>query len=227
MINKIYNYPDLERIEKNGLRFYLDSLNNPVPSVTTVLSETSEKSFDLKKWKLKVGEVEAERIKNEATTIGTAVHEALEQYLYGKDWNNFNSSKEHQIAARITKKFIESGLDGIEEVWGLESGLVLDGLYAGTADCIGIFEGESSIIDFKTAKQIKKKEWITDYFLQGVAYANAHNVMFNTDIKNVVILMVDRELIFKKFTISLIEFQHFTSIWKKKLIAFDRKIDHD
>ena len=30
MINKIYNYPDLERIEKNGLRFYLDSLNNPV-----------------------------------------------------------------------------------------------------------------------------------------------------------------------------------------------------
>ena len=157
MINKIYNYPDLERIEKNGLRFYLDSLNNPVPSVTTVLSETSEKSFDLKKWKLKVGEAEAERIKNEATTIGTAVHEALEQYLYGKDWNNFNSSKEHQIAARITKKFIESGLDGIEEVWGLESGLVLDGLYAGTADCIGIFEGESTIIDFKTAKQIKKK----------------------------------------------------------------------
>ena len=105
--------------------------------------------------------------------------------------------------------------------------MVLDGLYAGTADCIGIFEGESSIIDFKTAKQIKKKEWITDYFLQGVAYANAHNVMFNTDIKNVVILMVDRELIFKKFTISLIEFQHFTSIWKKKLIAFDRKINHD
>ena len=227
MINKIYNYPDLERIEKNGLRFYLDSLNNPVPSVTTVLTETSEKSFDLEKWKLKVGEAEAERIKNEATTIGTAVHEALEQYLYGKDWNNFNSSKEHQIAARITKKFIELGLDGIEEVWGLESGLVLDGLYAGTADCIGIFEGESSIIDFKTAKQIKKKEWITDYFLQGVAYANAHNVMFNTDIKNVVILMVDRELIFKKFTISLIEFQHFTSIWKKKLIAFDRKINHD
>ncbi len=105
--------------------------------------------------------------------------------------------------------------------------MVLDGLYAGTADCIGIFEGESSIIDFKTAKQIKKKEWISDYFLQGVAYANAHNVMFNTDIKNVVILMVDRELIFKKFTISLLEFQHFTSIWKNKLIAFDRKTNHD
>ena len=149
MINKIYKYPDLERIEKNGLRFYLDSLNNPVPSVTTVLSETSEKSFDLKKMEIKGGEAEAERIKNEATSIGTAVHEALEQYLYGNEWNNFDSSKEHQIAARITKKFIASGLDGIEEVWGLESGLVLDGLYAGTADCIGILREKVLLLILK------------------------------------------------------------------------------
>ena len=44
-------------------------------------------------------------------------------------------------------------LDGIEEVWGLESGLILDGLYAGTADCIGIYKGNPAIIDFKTAKK--------------------------------------------------------------------------
>ena len=44
---------------------------------------------------------------------------------------------------------------------------------------------------------MKKREWIEDYFLQCCAYANAHNVMFNTDINQIVILMIDRDLILK------------------------------
>ena len=56
------------------------------------------------------------------------------------------------------------------------------------SDAIGIYEGEHAIIDFKTAKKMKKREWIEDYFLQGCAYALAHNEMFETDIKKVVIL---------------------------------------
>ena len=32
-------------------------------------------------------------------------------------------------------------LKGITDVWGLEVGLVLDNLYAGTADCVGEYEG--------------------------------------------------------------------------------------
>ena len=50
-------------------------------------------------------------------------------------------------------------------------------------DAIGIYEGEDAIIDFKTAKKMKKREWIDDYFMQGCAYALAHNEMFGTDIK--------------------------------------------
>ena len=38
-----------------------------------------------------------------------------------------------------------------------------------------------------------------DYFLQGCAYANAQNAMFGTDISQIVILMVDRDLIFQDF----------------------------
>ena len=60
-------------------------------------------------------------------------------------------------------------------------------LYAGTADCVGEYEGIPTLIDFKTAKKIKKREWIEDYFLQGSAYANAHNVMFGTKIEQIVI----------------------------------------
>jgi genome maintenance exonuclease 1 len=127
------------------------------------------------------------------------------------------------MAKNITSKFISDGLLGIDEVWGLEVGLILDNLYAGTADCIGNYNGVPSLIDFKTAKKIKRREWIEDYFLQGCAYANAHNVMFNTNIQQIVILMIDRDLIFQEFLVKPSEFNHLTMKWKQRLIEFDRK----
>ncbi len=221
IINK-YNYPNLERVEIEGKRFYRDSNQNPVPSVTTVLSETSKSKGDIENWKRRVGHAEAERITKQSTEIGTQVHEAIEQYFYKKEWNNFNDDMNGSIAKRISEKFVNDCLNNINEIWGVEVGLVLDNLYAGTADCIGLYNNNPSIIDFKTAKKIKKKEWIEDYFLQGCAYANAHNVMFNTDVEQIVILMVDRDLVFKEFIIKSNEFPYYTKIWKKRLIEFSR-----
>jgi hypothetical protein len=43
MSNK-YNYPELERVDTEIGRYYKDSNQNLVPSVTTVLSNTSDKS---------------------------------------------------------------------------------------------------------------------------------------------------------------------------------------
>ena len=80
------------------------------------------------------------------------------------------------MARKMTSKFVDLGLNKISQVWGLEVGLILDNLYAGTADCVGTYGDVPSLIDFKTARRIKKREWIEDYFLQGCAYANAHNV---------------------------------------------------
>jgi len=34
----------------------------------------------------------------------------------------------------------------------LEVGLILDNLYAGTADCVGTYQDIPSLIDFKTAR---------------------------------------------------------------------------
>ncbi len=221
IINK-YNYPNLERVEIEGKRFYRDSNQNPVPSVTTVLSETSKSKGDIENWKRRVGHAEAERITKQSTEIGTQVHEAIELYFYKKEWNNFNDDMNGSIAKRISEKFVNDCLNNINEIWGVEVGLVLDSLYAGTADCIGLYNNNPSIIDFKTAKKIKKKEWIEDYFLQGCAYANAHNVMFNTDVEQIVILMVDRDLVFKEFIIKSNEFPYYTKIWKKRLIEFSR-----
>ena len=127
------------------------------------------------------------------------------------------------MARKMTSKFVDLGLNKISQVWGLEVGLILDNLYAGTADCVGTYSDVPSLIDFKTARRIKKREWIEDYFLQGCAYANAHNVMFNTEIKQIVILMVDRDLMFKEFIVKSDEFTFLTEKWKKRLITFKKK----
>ena len=223
MITNIYTYPELKRQESDEGRFYLDSKNHPVPSVTTVLNKTSNKEDSIQQWRNRVGEEEANRIIKQSTDIGTMVHEALELYLNEKEWRNFSDNQDGVLAERMTEKFIESGLNSITEVWGLEVGLILDGLYAGTADCVGKINGVPSLIDFKTARKMKKREWIEDYFLQCCAYANAHNVMFSTDINQIVILMIDRDLIFKEFIVKPTEFNILTKLWKKRLIEFHNK----
>ena len=217
-----YSYPNLERVEENDMRFYKDSNNDLVPSVTTVLDATGDKSGIIQ-WRRKVGPAQADAIVQESTLIGSAVHEAIENYLLGKSWNKFTDDRNGFLAKSISSKFISSCLNGIDEVWGLESGLILDGLYAGTADCIGVYKGLPAIIDFKTAKKLKRKDWIEDYFLQCSAYANAHNVMFKTSISNLVILMVDRDLLFKEFHIKKDEFSLYTDKWKKRLIKFHNR----
>ena len=217
-----YSYPNLERVEENEMRFYKDSNNDLVPSVTTVLDATGDKS-GITQWRRKVGPAQADAIVQESTLIGSAVHEAIENYLLGKSWSNFTEDRNGFLAKSISSKFISSCLNGIDEVGGLESGLILDGLYAGTADCIGVYKGLPAIIDFKTAKKLKRKDWIEDYFLQCSAYANAHNVMFETSINDLVILMVDRDLLFKEFHIKKDEFSLYTDKWKKRLIKFHNR----
>ena len=223
IINDKFKYPVLERVDTDIGRHYLDSNNKPVPSVTTVLSGTSKSKDGLLQWRIRVGEEEAERIIKQSTDIGTAVHEAIENYLNGKFWDNFEETHDQLLAKKMSNKFIIDGLKGITEIWGLEVGLVLDNLYAGTADCVGEYQGIPTLIDFKTAKKIKKREWIEDYFLQGCAYANAHNVMFGTKIEQIVILMVDRNAIFQEFIVRPTEFNFLTRKWKNRLIEFNNK----
>ena len=222
MINK-FEYPNLERVDTDIGRHYLDSDNKPVPSVTTVLSGTSKSKDGLVQWRNRVGDEEADRIIKQSTDIGTAVHEAIEKFLNKEDWDNFENTSDQILAKNISNKFIKDALNGITEIWGLEVGLILDNLYAGTADCVGLYKDIPTLIDFKTAKKIKKRDWIEDYFLQGCAYANAHNVMFGTDIKQIVILMVDRNLIFQEYIVRPTEFSYLTRKWKNRLIEFNNK----
>jgi len=218
-----YEYPTLQRkTQTNGKRQYVGDDSIPVPSVTTVLSETGDKTA-LINWRKRVGDAEATRISSEAAGLGTKVHNAIEKYILKEEWDTFGNNHVSVLAKTMTTMMVENGLTKIDELWGVEVGLIAAGLYAGTSDAIGVYEGEDAIIDFKTAKKIKKREWIEDYFMQGCAYALAHNEMMGTEIRKVVILMVDREGKFAEFTIKGEEFDEYCDKWAQRLADYFNK----
>ena len=223
MLISKYEYPTLRReTQTNGKRQYVGDDSIPVPSVTTVLSETGDKTA-LINWRKRVGDKEATRISTEAAGLGTKVHNAIEKYILNEEWDTFGNNHVSVLAKTMTTMMVENGLTKIDELWGVEVALIAKGLYAGTSDAIGVYEGEDAIIDFKTAKKIKKREWIEDYFMQGCAYALAHNEMMGTEIRKVVILMVDREGKFAEFTIKGEEFDEYCDKWAQRLADYFNK----
>ena len=223
MLISKYEYPTLRReTQTNGKRQYVGDDSIPVPSVTTVLSETGDKTA-LIAWRKRVGDAEATRISTEAAGLGTKVHNAIEKYILQEEWDTFGNNHVSILAKTMTTMMVENGLNKIDELWGVEVGLIASGLYAGTSDAIGVYEGEDAIIDFKTAKKIKKREWIEDYFMQGCAYALAHNEMMGTEIRKVVILMVDREGKFAEFVIKDEEFDEYCDKWAQRLADYFNK----
>ena len=221
MLKSKYEYPNLKRIQTKQGRQYTDNVGEPVPSVTTILSDTGDKTA-LIAWRKRVGEAEATRISTESAGLGTKVHNALEKHILGEEVT-FGNNHVSILAESMTNEMVNNGLNKIDELYGVEVGLIAQGLYAGTSDAIGMYEGEEAIIDFKTAKKIKKREWIEDYFMQGCAYALAHNEMFKSNIKKVVILMVDRESNFAEFTIKDDEFDHYCNKWANRLADYYSK----
>jgi genome maintenance exonuclease 1 len=220
LINK-YPYIELERrTEANGKRQYIDRTKKSVPSVTTIISATQDKT-SLEDWRNRIGHGAANQQTKEAAALGSKVHDAIERYMLLED---DYMPKGTNLISKMSKKMVESmiaeGLSLMDEAWGTEITLSMDGLYAGTADCIGSVNGKPTIIDFKTSKKIKKREWIEGYFMQGAAYALAHNQMFDTDIQQVSIFMVDREANFKEFTIEGEEFDEYCEKWAATVIDY-------
>tara|TARA_B100000282_G_scaffold134437_1_gene96382 strand:+ start:707 stop:1378 length:672 start_codon:yes stop_codon:yes gene_type:complete len=219
LLTEKYNYPNLRRVQTAKGRQYVGEDENPVPSVTTVLDKTGDKTA-LIAWRKRVGEAEATRISTESAGLGTKVHNSLEKYVLGEEWEIKGNNHISIMAKTMVNEMVDKGLSQVDEMWGVEVGLIAEGLYAGTADGIGMFNGEPSIIDFKTAKKIKKREWIEDYFLQGCAYALAHNEMFESKIKQVAILMIDREGKYADFVIRDEEFDQYCEKWADRLATY-------
>ena len=220
MLVEKFTYPTLKRVTaKNGQRQYTGDDDQPVPSVTTVLSDTGDKTA-LINWRKRVGDAEANRISQESAGLGTKVHNALEKYVLLEEYEIKGNNHISIMAKNMVDEMIDKGLSQVDEIWGVEVALIAQGLYAGTSDAVGMFNGVESIIDFKTAKKIKKREWIEDYFMQGCAYELAHNEMFGTNIKQVAILMIDREGKYADFVINGDEFEEYCNKWAMRLADY-------
>jgi len=217
--NKQFTYPTSTRSLINNKRHYAVG-NEKLPSVTTILGATtsSEKQESLQKWIAKVGQKEAERVKNEAGARGTKMHSILEGYILGE--NVLDLTETGGEAHRMANTIIDQGLKDLDEIWGSEVTLAYPGLYAGATDLCGVYLGRESIIDFKQSNKPKKVEWIEDYKLQGAAYATAHDDMFGTQIEQIVILMCTPDCFFQKFIINGKEFREYKWKWLERVSRY-------
>jgi genome maintenance exonuclease 1 len=214
--NKKFNYPKSQRELIKGQRHY--ALNEEkLPSVTTILSETQsdEKKESLARWKARVGETEAERIKDSSASRGTNMHLHLERHILGS--GHMDLTDEGQVAGDMAQVIIDKGLCDMGEIWGSEVTLFYPNLYAGATDLVGVFDYEDSIVDFKQSNKPKKKEWIDDYFMQLGAYAMAHNCVYDTEITQGVILMCTPDKYFQKFQIKGKEFTKYQHKFLERL----------
>ena len=214
--NKLYEYPKSMRSLVKDERHY-EIGSSKLPSVTTILSATAsdEKRESLAKWKAKVGEAEAERVKNTAATRGTAMHSYLEYHLNGQGL--LDLSDEGREARNMAKTIIDNGLGDLSEIWGNEVVLYYPDLYAGQTDLVGIYQGRDSIIDFKQSNKPKRDEWITDYYLQGAAYATSHDCIYDTNIEQIVVLICTPDLFFQRFIINGQRFRDYKSEWLRRV----------
>ena len=180
------NLEPLKRETIDGVRYYsipdVDELVKLV-SITSVTSHFNKEIFV--KWRKKVGNEEADRITKAATTRGTDMHTLTEHYL--------KNDKELPTVPPISDflfKIAKGELNKIDNIHTLEGALYSRQLgIAGTVDCIAEYNGELSIIDFKTSKKPKPRDWIEHYFVQAMAYGCMLYEMRNISVKKLVIIM--------------------------------------
>ena len=180
------NLPKLTRETIDGVRYYSvpdeDELLRLV-SITSVTSHFNKEIFV--DWRKRVGNEEADRITKAATTRGTDMHTLTEHYL-----KNDQVLPEVPPISDFLFKISKGELNKIDNIHSLEGALYSKQLgIAGTVDCIAEYDGELSIIDFKTSKKPKPREWIEHYFVQAMAYGCMLYELKNISVKKLVIIM--------------------------------------
>ena len=217
-----YDYIVGTRIEDHGTRLY-DVNGSRLPSVTTILGATKDQQF-IKEWKAKVGEQEAERIKNLSSKRGTSMHKFLEHYVQGTGYDDLTELG--QKAKAMAQKVIEIGLTPVEKIYGSEVTLYYPGLYAGSTDLVCVHNGKDSIVDFKQSNRPKKEEWIDDYKMQIAAYAMAHDYVHNSKIEQGVIMVCTPDLYYQEFVVSGADLRQWKHKFLKRLDMY-YELQHD
>jgi len=217
-----YVYKRLERLDRSSGRVYrADPDDMPMPSVTTILDATKDKSH-LKDWEDRVGKEEAERVRNDSATVGTHMHNVIERLLLNRPLE-VPRTWLHVKGYRMGHQLIEHFFPHVDEVWGAEVSLYVPNTYAGTSDCVGVYKGKPCIMDFKQTNRPKKREWIEDYFLQLAAYAVAHDRVHGTKIDQGVIMMMSQGGEPQEFITVGREFDGYKDKWWRRVEQYQKR----
>jgi len=176
---------ELEKKESDGMRLYNLPNGDWVPSITTVTSFYNREIFV--KWRKRIGLEEANRITKRATARGTDFHQVCQDYLENKELN----WDDYQPLSKFMFFHTKPYQDKINNIHAIERTLYSEYLgLAGRVDCIGEYEGELAVIDFKTSEKIKPEEWLENYFVQEMFYGSAYYELTEIPIVKLITIMV-------------------------------------
>ena len=189
-LQKTLNEDTLEQVNTDTGRYYKTPTGALYPSVTTVTGIMNQKAIH--EWRKKVGEEVANRISSTAASRGTRIHQLCEDYINNSDIDTSKYNYSDAINFNVLKPYLDNYIDNVHLQ---ETRLYSDYLeMAGTVDCIAEWKGKLAIIDFKTARKAKNREYITNYFCQAAAYAIMYEERYQIPVNRTVILIsVDDE----------------------------------
>jgi genome maintenance exonuclease 1 len=185
--------PKMERVldEQSGNRVYVTPSGNRYMSVTTLTGKVNAK--EIQEWRQRIGEEQANKISKRAATRGTSMHKLCEKYLLNEiqsdplgrmlleDNNPLNVSMFKKIMPLVER------LDNIKLVEGTMYSDELE--LAGTSDCIAEYNGDLAVIDFKTSTRMKKKEGVSNYWMQGAAYGKMYEDLYGVAPKKIILMI--------------------------------------
>ena len=161
---------DLENLQaktvnQDGKRLYsFDGIDDKFPSVTTVTGLLNREHIKL--WRKRVGEETANKITASATKRGTNFHQLVEDYL--------RAETDIIIENDLQRGMFNAMQPVLDEIipLALEAPLFSPNLkMAGRVDCVGLFDNNLCIIDFKTSSKYKEEYMAKPWFIQMTAYA--------------------------------------------------------
>ena len=194
--------PKLETKTVDHKRFYVTPEDNYYPSITTVLS--IRKKEGLMEWRKRVGNDVANYVARTASARGTKVHHMCEDYLNNQHIEWPEKWKEHEkdfLPWCLFGQLRNKVLGNIDEIYAQDCSLYSDKYrVAGRVDCIAKYNGELSIIDFKTSTKERSDAWNENYYIQGSAYAEMFTELTGIDTNQIVILVVTEDGTVQEFT---------------------------
>lgn len=224
-------------------RYYIvdPSTGLSLPSVTTILGETSDKS-GLKNWIDRVGQENADKISAFSANRGTYMHSLHENYINCKYLESIeNPLQESFIRSRkecsnLTPDEIECGknlffnfLNNSEFYSSISSVIfqekpvwsTLGGGYAGRLDlAINGLNNRPKMIDFKTSRKPKKREWIEGYFKQISAYSIAMYQRYGIMVESAEIWISCETGEVQKFELTLEEIKYWFTEFQKHVVKY-------